>query len=300
VLVVSLELSILIAEIRMQRMLSLGRYTISTLVLDHFALDGGAMFGSVPKTLWSKVITPDERNRIPLCTRVLIIDGPDGRILVDCGNGDKWSDKERDIFDILPLSTTALRELIPNISHVVLTHLHFDHAAGATYKDAKGDLKLSFPGAVHYLQRENLERAMKPGIRERGSYLADTVEPIKKSNLKLLEDNQEIFPGISVHRSDGHTAGLQWILLRDQDGIVAYPSDLIPTANHVPIAWLMGYDLRAETTIEEKTKFLEQAESENWLIIFEHDRDTACGRVKRGEGGKYIFTREDDKQLSFG
>jgi len=279
------------------QMRSIGQYKISTLVLEHFALDGGAMFGSVPKTLWSRAITPDDKNRIPLCTRVMVIDGPAGRILIDCGNGDKWGDKEINIYDIAALSVDPVREQIKDVSALILTHLHFDHAGGVTYRDP--ELKLSYPNATHYLQRDNFERATHPGIRERGSYLPENVQPLQGAKLVLLDGEREIFPGIFLKRSEGHTAGLQWVLIRDSLETVAYPTDLIPTAHHVPIPWLMGYDLRAETTIQEKSDFLRQASDENWLIIFEHDRDTTCGRVTADGQGKYSFVREQADDLAF-
>lgn len=248
------------------------------------------MFGSVPKTLWGKAIGADEKNRIPLCARVLVIESSAGTILADCGNGEKWSDKERDIFAIHSLTGKPIRELVPDVSHLILTHLHFDHAAGLSYRDSAGELRLSYPNAVHYLNRENLERAKAPGARERGSYLQDTVTPLLQANLKLTADGEEILPGITVYQSNGHTRGLQWLLIEDGGDKIAFPSDLIPTSHHVSIPWVMGYDLHAEKTMEEKEKFLARAVEENWLVIFQHDREVESGRISRDERGRFIVS----------
>ncbi len=278
-----------------------GRYKIGVTSLESFALDGGAMFGSVPKTLWEKKIPADAENRIPLTTRVLLIEGPEGKLLVDCGCGTDWSEKLRAIFKIAPLHNRGVKELFPDVNVVVLTHLHFDHGAGVTYRAADGTHLLSFPGARHIVQKSNWERANHPGVRERASYLEGTVTGLQSATLELVEDGFSLWPGISLHRSDGHTKGLQWVLLRDQKEIIAYPSDLIPTAYHVSTPFVMGYDLWPEKTMEEKELFLESASRENWLIIFEHDAETIGGRVKRGSDSRYLFVREDlsDLELIF-
>jgi len=270
-----------------------GRYKIGTLVLESFALDGGAMFGSIPKAIWNKLIPSDEKNRIPMVTRVLFIEGPNNKILVDCGNGDKWSDKQRDIFEILPQIKKPVRELFGEIDTLILTHLHFDHAAGSVYQDATGVLRLSFPNATHILQSSNWERANAPGVRERASYLTDTVKELSAAKLELVEDGHQPFPGISLHRVDGHTRGLQWILIEDELETVAYPSDLIPTAHHINLPFVMGYDLCAETTMHEKEQFLLKASQNNWLVIFEHDYQTIGGRVRKEQDSKFIFVPEE-------
>lgn len=257
------------------------------------------MFGSIPKTLWGKAIEPDSRNRIPLTTRILIVDGPEGRAIIDCGNGEKWAEKQRDIFSIKPIHSKPVHELVGTVNAVILTHLHFDHAGGVTFLNDEGQLKLSFPGATHFVQRRNWEQANHPGTREKASYLEDTVLPLANAKLTLLEDGSEILPGVTGHISNGHTTGLQWILIRDREETIAYPSDLIPTAHHVPIPWVMGYDLWAERTMEEKGKFLSQASNEEWLIIFEHDQQTVGGRIKRSGDSKYTFEREDLSGLAF-
>ena len=273
-------------------MRTIGQYKIGTLVLESFGLDGGAMFGAVPKAIWAKQIPPDDKNRIPLVTRVLLIHGPTSKILVDCGNGEKWSEKQREIFAFSSKTKEPVRSIFKQIDTLILTHLHFDHAAGSVYLEGDGNLKLSFPNAKHILQAANWNIANSPGVRERASYLPDTVSELSKANLELVENGHTPFPRISLHRVDGHTQGLQWVLIEDELETVAYPSDLIPTAHHVSIPFVMGYDLCAETTMREKNEFLTRASENNWLIIFEHDWQTVCGRVKREKDSKFVFVPE--------
>jgi len=277
----------------------IGRYEVATLVTEQFALDGGAMFGAVPRVLWERLIKPDAAHRIPLCSRILILRGPEGMAIVDCGNGDKWSEKQRAIFDIQPCTPAPIRTLIPALSTVILTHLHFDHAGGVSFNNEHGEVALSFPSATHFLQTANWEHANSPGPRERSSYLADIVGPLANAQLTLVEDGAEMLPGVTGHRSDGHTRGLQWILIRDTHETIAYPSDLIPTAHHISIPYVMGYDLWPERTMEEKSAFLRRASAENWLVIFEHDRETVGGRVRAEGGEKFTFTPEDLSDLRF-
>ncbi len=266
----------------------IGNYEISSLVTEKFRLDGGAMFGSVPKALWSKQITADELNRITLVCRVLVLRGKKETILIDVGMGRKWKEKEEQIFAI-EYRTKPLHQLIPEVSDLLLTHLHFDHAAGVTHHDDQGKAMLSFPNATHYLSKKNHLHAMSPGPRERASYLKDTIEPLAHAQLHYTSSGEEVLPGIRVFYSEGHTHGLQWILIGEGKGAVAYPADLIPTAHHVPIPYVMGYDLCAETTMAEKTDFLEQASKDEWVVVFEHDEHTPAAKIqKEGEGRFFV------------
>jgi len=279
-------------------MRQIGRYKIGIVELETFGLDGGAMFGSIPKVLWEKQIQSDAKNRIPLVTRVLYLQSADHKILVDCGNGQKWNSKQNAIFNFAPNYSQGVQELFPNLDKLILTHLHFDHAAGSVYLDHDIPM-LSFPNTEHYLQKANWERANSPGVREKASYLRDTIDKLTDADLRLVEDNFSPAPGITLHRSEGHTQGLQWILLRDERDIVAYPSDLIPTAHHISIPFVMGYDLWPEKTMVEKELFLNQACEENWLIIFEHDSETIGGRVARSSDSRFVFTAEDLSDLRY-
>ena len=276
-------------------MFQLGNFKVSFLELDRFRLDGGAMFGSVPKTLWEKRIAPDAKNRIQLTCRVMIIETQvetqNRKFLVDVGMGRKWSEKEQAIYEIEYLDPKPLHELIPDVTGIILTHLHFDHAGGVSYRDEAG-LHLSYPSAVHYLSERNWSHAQHPGVRERASYLKDNIEPLKNAKLVLTNDAEEVLPGISLHRSEGHTHGLQMVKVSgvtpSGTETLFYPADLIPTAHHIATPYVMGYDLCAETSMSEKDRYLSQAVAENWILVFEHDANTPASRVGKDDKGNFI------------
>ncbi len=277
-------------------MLSFAGYDISTLVLERFRLDGGAMFGSVPKTLWERRIAPDDKNRIQLATRIMLLKGHGHSVAVDLGCGIKFGEKERGIYAIEPLSAAPLGEQLaaarPDLgplTDIILTHLHFDHAGGITTSAAEGQLALTFPEARVHLQRINFELAQKPGPRERASYLPENVLPLSRAKLNLLNDGEQILPEIIGHVANGHTRGLQWLQIGTGMGAIAYPSDLIPTAHHLAVPYVMGYDLCAETSMNEKEKFLVQAVAERWRVVFEHDVDTAASTVRIDDRGNFTL-----------
>ena len=245
------------------------------------------MFGSVPKNIWGKAIAADEENCIPLATRSLLITTKDRKILVDVGNGTKWSDKLIKIFAIKNIPLSDLPFTTAEITDIILTHLHFDHAGGISYKD-NDEIKLTFPNAKIHIQKTNLDNALNPSLREAASYLKETVHPVRDGNTNQLTGPSTLFDGISVEIANGHTDGLQWLLIKDSQNTIAFPSDLIPTAHHVPIPYIMGYDICAATALAEKTAFLKRAHTENWIVIYEHDRDTACSRIGLDERGRYF------------
>lgn len=265
--------------------------TIETVIFDRFRLDGGSMFGAVPKTMWHKIIDCDEKNRIPLVSRSLVVTSEKRKLLVDVGCGDKWSEKLSAIYAIeaLPLEPQGFRK--EEITDVILTHMHFDHAGGISHMSESGECVLTYPSANVFLQKANYENAKHPNIREAASYLPENVLPLKDAKLTFTEGSQEIYPNIWVHRADGHTHGLQWLEIRSEKETVVYPSDLMPTSRHVPLPYLMGYDIAAETALKEKQSFLEQAVQKNWLVVFEHDPDVEAGRIGCDERGRY-FLRE--------
>jgi glyoxylase-like metal-dependent hydrolase (beta-lactamase superfamily II) len=258
-----------------------GEFRVS--VHDHgsYRLDGGAMFGTVPKTLWAKEIPADAENRIKLATRSLVVETGGRTFMADAGNGDKGTDKFKAIFDIQNRPPAASGFDPSTVTDLVLTHLHFDHAGGATrYAPAGGqDLELRYPEATVYLQAANLETAKAPNVREKASYLKENVLPLERGKLRLTNGSEEIQPGIWVHRSDGHTRGLQWLEVRTGAETVAFPSDLIPTARHIPLAYTMGYDICAEALLAEKEDFLRRAVRGNWIVVFVHDPDIPAARV---------------------
>ena len=233
----------------------------------NFRLDGGSMFGAVPKKLWSRLLVPDNDNCIKLATNSLVVEMDDKLILIDVGLGTKWDEKYTKIYDIEP------RNELPNpeaITDVILTHLHFDHAGGISYYDS-GELKLTYPNAKIHLQKDNFDLALNPNVREKASYLKENVEILKKSDLNLLSGDTELYPGINLFQINGHTKGQQWVKVETEDEVFAFPSDLMPTSHHKQLAYHMGYDMCTETLLKEKQAFFEQAEKANWTIIFQHE-----------------------------
>jgi glyoxylase-like metal-dependent hydrolase (beta-lactamase superfamily II) len=278
-----------------QNHITLDRYKISIINFGEFRLDGGSMFGSVPKALWSRLIPADTDNCIPLVCRSLLIEDETRKILVDVGTGDKWTDKLRSIYAI---NTTNFKDLPfkrDEITDVILTHLHFDHAGGITrYSDnGSGDIELTYPSARIHLQRANWERANKPTAKDRASYLVENIDPlkIKGADLHLIDgvigEAFEIFPGIKLHRVDGHTPGQQWVEVIGADERIFFPTDLIPTSHHVQLAFHMGYDVCADKLLVEKQAFLERACAPDVKVCFQHDRDVVFGRILPGDGGRF-------------
>ncbi len=269
--------------------MTVGRYRIHLHNHGLFRLDGGAMFGSVPKALWAKSSPPDEENRILLATQSLVIEDGERKLIVDLGCGDKWSEKNRAIFCI----SDAPYEPVDGITDVLLTHLHFDHAGGISRYD-DGTLVPSYPAARHFVPAANYANAQAPNVRERASYLPENVDILRQTDLVLYESEQELWPGLTVHRSDGHTIGLHWITLTDGGVTVAFPSDLIPTAQHLPIPFVMGYDICAERAMQEKGALIDKAVAENWIVVFEHDPHTSAGRLDRDDRGRPRLAEQVD------
>ena len=276
--------------------LELGPYRATPIPTGIFALDGGAMFGTVPKVLWEKSNPSDSQNRIDMEARALLIQGPGRNILVDCGNGgdfvakygEKLGPKFAEIYAVKPGGPTLLGSLAKaglkaeDITDVILTHLHFDHCGGGVcLRDGK--LAPTFPKAQYYVNEINLEVARKPNIREKASYLAPNFEPLLAGQkLRVLKAGENPFPeGISLFLSHGHTAGQQHVKVTAGGKTLVYCGDLIPMAAHARLAWIMGYDLHPLEIIEEKRQLLSQAADENWYLFFEHDPIQAFSQVER-------------------
>lgn len=273
-----------------------GSFELSTIIFGMFRLDGGAMFGSVPKNLWGKIIPVDEENCIPLASRSLLIRHQDRVLLVDVGLGEKWSEKSKQIFAIQNNSFEKLNFNPKEITDVILTHLHFDHAGGISkYKEGSTqEVELVFPQATVYLQEDNFANAQKPSLRERASYLSENVLCLHQAKLKTTKGTQEIFPGITVHQINGHTRGQQWIEVNTGADKFFFATDLIPTARHLPVPYVMGYDICAETAFNEKAHFLQRAVTEDVIVVFQHDPDTPAARVGVNEKGHYCVKEKID------
>jgi glyoxylase-like metal-dependent hydrolase (beta-lactamase superfamily II) len=276
--------------------LKIGPYEICPVPTGIFGLDGGAMFGTVPRVLWEKSNPPDEKNRIPMEARALLLKSGDRRILIDCGNGadfvakygEKLGTKFAEMYGLDESGPSLQKSLAghglkyEDITDVILTHLHFDHAGGAT-TERNGQIVPTFQNATYYIQQANLETAKQPNIRERASYYAANIEPLEKSGkLKILNGPVEnLLPGISVLISNGHTQGQQMVKISDSEKTVLYCGDVIPTSSHVRLAWVMGYDLEPLRLIEEKKQILGPAVDGHWYLYFEHDPYCDAAQVVR-------------------
>jgi glyoxylase-like metal-dependent hydrolase (beta-lactamase superfamily II) len=286
-------------------------------------LDGGAMFGVVPKPLWEDRCKPDESNRIQLALRCLLVEHQAGPVLIDTGLGDKEKKKFLRIYGVDNAGDpgpTQLEDSLrqvgfepDDVRYVINTHLHFDHAGGNTMaappfpaqgqrgqREQRGHEKaarlpngqtaqrpdvstsLSFPNATHVVQRGELEFARQANERTAASYLKHNFEPVAEAGRwELAEGELELLPGIRLLPTPGHTPHHQSVLIKDGGDTACFPGDLIPTAAHVPLPWIMGYDLEPLVTLETKRHLLARAEAEGWVLVFEHDPRVVRGRVTR-------------------
>ena len=259
-------------------------------------LDGGAMFGVVPKELWNRRIEADGRNRIPLALRCLLIEHADGPVLVDTGIGNKESEKFCDIYGIDNEGVhgptrldDALNEIgltARDVRWVVNTHLHFDHAGGNTVAPPGGGPedkpRVAFPEATYVVQEGDLAFALRANERTAGSYFPNNFVPVTDADRwRLLNGDAEILPGVRAILTPGHVPHHQSILVEDGGEKACFLADLVPTTAHLSLPWIMGYDLEPLVTLESKRRLLTQAEEESWLLVFEHDSEHALGRVVR-------------------
>ncbi len=275
--------------------MEIGKYSVYRLDTGRFRLDGGAMFGVVPKVLWEKKHPADEKNRIHMALNTLLIVGEGRVVLVDTGIGDKWNEKLASIYGVDHSRFSLMKALLEHniqpedVTDVILTHLHFDHVGGATYYDESGELKLRFPEATHYVQKSQLEWSQKRFEKDRASYLQENIEPLVNSGkLRVLDGPATVAPGIELLVTGGHTPGQQLTLVSGDDKKLLYAADLIPLHSHVAIPWVMAYDLYPVTTIREKKEILARAAEENWMIFFEHDPEIYCATVVMGKKGYEI------------
>jgi glyoxylase-like metal-dependent hydrolase (beta-lactamase superfamily II) len=271
--------------------MKIGPYEVIPIETGRFALDGGAMFGVVPKPLWVKTNPPDEKNRIAMAARALLLIGDGRKILIDVGNGTKYNEKLTAIykFDTTGndlLSSLKKHAIAPaDITDVILTHLHFDHAGGATTKEG-GVVKPTFPNAQHYVQHDHWLAAHSPTERDRASFFPDDYDPLlAHKQLQFTEGEGTILPGITAKIVNGHTTALQCPIVSDGTTTLFYCADLLPMTAHVNLPWIMAYDLRPLVTLEEKRGILDRAADEKWIFFFEHDPETAAATVRRTEKG---------------
>jgi glyoxylase-like metal-dependent hydrolase (beta-lactamase superfamily II) len=252
-------------------------------------LDGGAMFGVVPKVLWAKLRPPDDRNRIQLGMNVLLVEDGDKRTLIDNGAGTKWDAKQRDIYGFTVKSAAEILEpagLAPSDIDVVLdSHLHFDHAGGNTELDDDAGLIPAFPNARYVVQQGELEFARSDNERIRASYLSDNFEPVVAAGMfDYVTGDARVDDRIEVRLAPGHTPFLHVPVIRTGEHTIAFLSDLVPTASHVPFPYIMGYDLEPLRTLESKKRILGEAARGGWRLVFEHDHDLPLGILIEDRG----------------
>jgi glyoxylase-like metal-dependent hydrolase (beta-lactamase superfamily II) len=280
--------------VTLQTAFSVGRLRCHALEGGRQRLDGGAMFGVVPRTLWKTRIEPDERNRIPLAMRCLLVEHSDGVVLIDTGLGNKEDARFLDIYGVeneglegatqLEDALASAGFLPRDVTWVINTHLHFDHAGGNTSmdpdleNDPRRHIRPAFPVARYLVQRGELEFARHTNERTRASYLPHNFEPIAAADRwQLLEGDREVLPGISVRLTPGHVPYHQAILIQDGGETAVFVGDLFPTTAHIPLPWIMGYDLEPLRTLESKRALLADATRGGWRLIFEHDPRVVSG-----------------------
>ena len=267
----------------------LGDIEIRYLDGGNFCLDGGAMFGVVPKVFWDKKSPPDEKNRIRLRANSLLVRAHGKNIVIETGNGTKWDAKQRAIYavqegDPLGHSLAANGVKTGDIDLVINTHLHFDHAGGNT-RIENGRAVPTFPRARYVVQRAELAHAAAPTERDRASYFPENFQPVTEACLwDLVEGDTQILPGISVARIPGHNADIQAVVLTGGGKTLAFVADLLPTRHHIPLPWIMAYDLYPLQTLETKRKWLPRMAKENWIVVFGHDPDVATATLHERDG----------------
>lgn len=277
-------------------------YSIET---GNLKLDGGAMFGVVPKVLWSKAYPADENNLCNWAMRCLLVVEDDRKILIDNGIGEKqdWNFLRHYYLngdDTLEKSLAKAGFSKNDITDVILTHLHFDHCGGSVeWNHDRTGYRLAFPNATYWVSRQQYNWAIEPNHRESASYLKENILPIEESgHLKLIEEEGEILPNISIKLYHGHTEGQAIPHINHHGRTVVFMADLLPSTAHVPMPWIMGYDTRPLITLEDKTRFYRDAIENDYILFFEHDLYNECCSLERTAKG--IIVRETFRLESVG
>lgn len=272
---------------------TLGPFELYTIETGDIRLDGGAMFGVVPKTLWSRGLPADDKNRIPMTMRCLMIksNNSDKVYLIDNGAGTKFNEKMENIYQLQYENKYLEKSLdhhgfsFDDITDIIFTHLHFDHCGGTSFYNEFEELELTFPDATYHIVDKHWENANNPNAREKASFLPENIQPIKESGkLNLVGENHEYEKGLSALSVNGHTIGQQLPVIEADGKILVFVADLLPTHVHLPLPWVMGYDMYPVQTLKEKDAFLKQASENNWNLYLEHDAQEEIIRVQNEDG----------------
>jgi methylmalonyl-CoA epimerase len=273
---------------------TLGDLELITLADGFFALDGGSMFGTVPRVLWEKRLPPDDANRIPLSMRPLIVRSDRHTMIIDAGCGDKWDAKSAQIYKLdrryhLDHALAEAGLSAADIDIVLASHLHWDHVGGFTKIGTNGAIVPRFPNAKYIAHRAEWEDATHPHERSRASYLQQDFVPLKEAGvLTLVDDGAEIIPGVKYRRSGGHTAHHQVVMIESGGRTAVFTADMYPTSVHAPDPWLMGYDLYPMDTLGFKRAFGPEAIERNYVLFFEHDPSMAAGYLREKDGKRFV------------
>ena len=274
--------------------LALGELQLTTVNDGFFRLDGGAMFGTVPRTMWESKAPPDDRNRIQLAMRPLLVEANWGLMIIDCGAGNKMKSEEALIYGFdrkgrLDESLAKAGYSAESIDVVLATHLHFDHFGGATKTDTLGQSVPRFPNAEYIIRRSEWEDATRPHERNRASYRREDFLPLEKAGVVTFhETDKEIRQGVRVEKTGGHTEAHQIVYLESGGKTAVFVADMIPTTAHISIPWIMGYDLFPMDTLRFKKRFIQEAIDNEYLIFFEHDPMVAAGFIRERNGKRIV------------
>lgn len=280
--------------------MKIGKYKISVLDTGTFGLDGGAMFGIIPKPLWNKTTEADSKNRITLGGRCLLLQSESKTILVDTGIGNIWDEKFKSIYDVNQTENTLYKSLKEKnvepdeITDVILTHLHFDHVGGAVKIENRKIIPV-FSNAKYHVQKEQYKWAISPSDKDSGSFIEDTFSPLYEEGMfHFIHNSQHFDDEIELLNINGHTFAQQMVKLSDSSNTILFCADLVPTAAHIPIPYVMGYDINPMITIEEKKIHLTNAVDEEWKLVFGHDPVNVCATIQKTERGFAVKEKFDE------
>jgi len=269
--------------------MKIGKYDLYSVETSEFGLDGGAMFGIIPKPVWERKVSADELNRVNMVTRSLLLVSDEKKILIDTGNGTKWEEKYKQIYDINTDQYNIEKSLgkygfsSEQITDVICTHMHFDHIGGNT-KIKSGEVVPTFPNAKYWISEENWKLANHPSQKDAGSFIENDWKVLAENQMIEIIDGRETFiEGIETFVTHGHTPGLLHPIVSDGSNKLFYGADIFPMAAHIPIPWVMAYDVQPVVTMEEKQKLLQKMDYEDWILFFEHDPHIQACTVHKGE-----------------